>query len=1239
MITLKRLTANNFKGLRSVDLVFPQRGSVLIEGYNEAGKSTLFEAVYVALYGKPLVGEDKTARQEEVIQHGQSRSTVQLTFNVGPEELTIERVFERGKNQQARLTIQRPGIQPEVINRVRAVDERLLKELGNLDGESLRNSCFVEQKELGRIETLSLEQRKQAIQKLLGLERLMKLVDQFKYRREQEHELRLAESFLKLAQLQAEVAKALTQEAELAERLDAVKVASQLEHMVSLEAQRARSEERLKACMLRIQETSTRLERCSALRGQVTSWDKASQQMGTVRHACDALVRIEGELAQLAIIEKVRLPEARAYLNEVSAVVEAVRVTKQAREDVRAAEETLGKAQQQLQILERDTGEQQRLTDELTQAQSRVVERQKDAAAKRREYIQRLDELEDREDNLKQILTQVQEWEATKSELQIIQQSIIAAQGREQELIRLKEVLRQRENEVRTKEIAVAQAEREMQAATDAAHLATAYEALTAWIRLKHVERNIAGYTEHEGGLATRRRDAEVALANARKKTRMPLLAGVVFAVLVCLCIVVGFLWIPAFILAVLCTVGAVIAWIWFFQTGKAVREKAKSLAQCNTDLQRLEMQRQAAIQTGGDPTTIHQYEQQLQNAGISVPSSPDAAYALQEDLRQKASVTQGYFALQAIAQEARANHIRLSEQLLQARLAFDTGKSVVNRTLQAGDPIAQLRGLRIRLAEQERIVATAEQRARSSLMVVADIEWPITSNVLQTLLVKCQAEIDATKKAQKQQELVAAGFIKDAEASKAKTESLLRAVQQKIAIQQASNPAGVVSKASERLTVAQTICRQREEALPPFLQRIKLRHEAEVEREQGSATAQVRALEKQLDTYPSKRGESQRLQNTFTNALSSAMKMINDLLTTSTALALTYVPALPQVSSDYHAFPSNEDALKETLNKMKHVLDAELVALDERGTSNALNQAHQEKGSIEAERDRVENEMRKRRQAIDEILLSRKVASSSEYTLASMSQRWPLLADVLPEEESKVAGELDGARKHLYAAQQQEEQLTKELHHPGTPLSIEEWQQKVAELIEERAICFSATKLLKETHERIARRVLPITERNMQPLLQQLTGGRYRDVLLTPLDDNGQLGEMDYRIRVWDPAAGRYVAKNLFSGGTRDQCSLALRLAFALATLPQELGVAPGFIFLDEPLSAFDAQRAQALVELLTTGTIAQQFHQVVLISHYHAFDREAFQYHVRLEAGQIIETDLPITVESDLMQLEATV
>ena len=52
--------------------------------------------------------------------------------------------------------------------------------------------------------------------------------------------------------------------------------------------------------------------------------------------------------------------------------------------------------------------------------------------------------------------------------------------------------------------------------------------------------------------------------------------------------------------------------------------------------------------------------------------------------------------------------------------------------------------------------------------------------------------------------------------------------------------------------------------------------------------------------------------------------------------------------------------------------------------------------------------------------------------------------------------------------------------------------------------------------------------------------------------------------------------------------------------------------------------------MELITTGTIAQQFNQVILISHQHAFDREAFHYHVRMESGQIVESDLPHSEDS---------
>jgi DNA repair exonuclease SbcCD ATPase subunit len=338
-------------------------------------------------------------------------------------------------------------------------------------------------------------------------------------------------------------------------------------------------------------------------------------------------------------------------------------------------------------------------------------------------------------------------------------------------------------------------------------------------------------------------------------------------------------------------------------------------------------------------------------------------------------------------------------------------------------------------------------------------------------------------------------------------------------------------------------------------------------------------------------------------------------------------LPSLTEISKDANVGFPTEQILSATLVRIRQAIGASLTAMDEQSVNNILEKALSEQGRMNQQKESIERDMGTSRHTIDGVFSSRDITHPLKYTRDEIILDWPIVALVSPDKEGQAREQLDSVRNQLFALRQQERQLTAELQHPGTPLSIEECQQKVDELVEERKICELATKLLRESHDRIARRVLPITERNMQPLLQQLTGGRYRDVRLTPDESNGQPAEMDYRIRVWDPAAGRYVAKNLFSGGTRDQCSLALRLAFALATLPQELGVAPGFIFLDEPLSAFDVQRAQALVELITTGIIAQQFNQVVLISHQHAFDREAFQFHVRMESGQIVESDLPLS------------
>ena len=158
------------------------------------------------------------------------------------------------------------------------------------------------------------------------------------------------------------------------------------------------------------------------------------------------------------------------------------------------------------------------------------------------------------------------------------------------------------------------------------------------------------------------------------------------------------------------------------------------------------------------------------------------------------------------------------------------------------------------------------------------------------------------------------------------------------------------------------------------------------------------------------------------------------------------------------------------------------------------------------------------------------------------------------------------------------------------------------------------AGDILAEARRRMVDRVLPETERNMTMILPLLTAGRYFHARITE----------DYRIDLWDEGASRYVGKNVYSGGTKDQISLALRLAFAIASLPQEMGASPGFLFMDEPLSSFDEERTGALVELITTGELATIFPQIFIISHSRSFDPGSFPFVLRMEYGGIRYTTL---------------
>ncbi|MGO8951259.1 MAG: AAA family ATPase [Ktedonobacterales bacterium] len=269
--------------------------------------------------------------------------------------------------------------------------------------------------------------------------------------------------------------------------------------------------------------------------------------------------------------------------------------------------------------------------------------------------------------------------------------------------------------------------------------------------------------------------------------------------------------------------------------------------------------------------------------------------------------------------------------------------------------------------------------------------------------------------------------------------------------------------------------------------------------------------------------------------------------------------------------------------------------------------------------------------------LLARHIPASHVYygsePLDKLASDWPLLANVDDARFDSYDEMYRTASHEAQQLRQSADTYAKRYGLEATELEVETCSQRLTEGERHRRRYEFAAEMAEQLCERVQQHILPEMEGYVRRLLPELTAGRYRDVELLAEDQSDPSSGIN--IRLWDEAAGRYVAQNVLSGGTRDQCALALRLAFALVMAPKEFGTIPSFIFLDEPLSSFDAQRSQALVRILAEGAISEQFDQVVLVSHSQTFRRDGFRFYIRLENGRVSESNLPLMPSAEQLWL----
>ncbi len=171
---INKLKIKNFKQYKDCTISFPEGLTGLI-GKNGAGKSTIFEAIYLALYGKYKYNKDKmrndNAKSNEPIE-------VELSFEENNNSYRIKRKYT-GINltPNAELFINdEENASIFGANEVTKKITRLLK----IDSKNFKNSFFSEQKEVTALLDMKGNERQVQFRIMLGLQKLDKLEDRIK---------------------------------------------------------------------------------------------------------------------------------------------------------------------------------------------------------------------------------------------------------------------------------------------------------------------------------------------------------------------------------------------------------------------------------------------------------------------------------------------------------------------------------------------------------------------------------------------------------------------------------------------------------------------------------------------------------------------------------------------------------------------------------------------------------------------------------------------------------------------------------------------------------------------------------------------------------------------------------------------------------------------------------------------------------------------------------------------------
>jgi uncharacterized protein YhaN len=338
------------------------------------------------------------------------------------------------------------------------------------------------------------------------------------------------------------------------------------------------------------------------------------------------------------------------------------------------------------------------------------------------------------------------------------------------------------------------------------------------------------------------------------------------------------------------------------------------------------------------------------------------------------------------------------------------------------------------------------------------------------------------------------------------------------------------------------------------------------------------------------------------------------------------YYRQLSKFSSSLGSWIVPPNPFADALRALRQRCEREMQEANEAGILSEIQNLNILEGESSTKIELCQHEIEQAHERMATMLAQRNRPPAKSYTLPDIAAVWPLVNEYSPQDRARLEDEVSTVAQELRQLEQQDLALSERLETGRVTLNLEQATRRMAQQERSYQTKERAGLLIAATCDRLMRKMLPRTEYYMQQLLPLLTRGRYHDARLTTEPEERISSGGPLQVSVWEPAASAYIPQPALSGGTADQVSLALRLAFAIAALPRELGAAPGFLLLDEPLSVANNDRVQSLVNVITGDMLGQHFEQIFFVSHNTAFDSSGFLYKIYIDGGLVVESSLPV-------------